>query len=337
MKKRLKKIISLLGVICILATGNSSVYAYDDAGVTAAKALYDLGLLKGTGDSFNIDSMMLDDYATRAQIAVTVTRMLGKDKKAEYQNNAHPFYDVPDWASAHIGWLYENYLVNGVSNVEFGSNNVATLKQFCTMMLRVLGYDDSEGDFYYDSAVDVALNINLIDQEISMSENLTRENMVKICYNALKTPIKNSRRTLGKKLLDEKVFSKYIAAEVGIGTNNPLVDYFTHVDNTIGDISIYKNGSDYVVEFERPQEHFGIRVFYVSASVPTVTEIPLGAGNVYFEKGKITYPNNSPAGYIDRVYIKNMMNDEDLKVIVIKTTSEDVLYQTVGKSGIASY
>ena len=317
MKKRLKRSIVLLCIASMLLIGNNYVHAYDNEGVEAAKALYSLGLLKGTSDTFDIDSMQLDAYATRAQIAVTVTRMLGKDKKAEYQNNPHPFSDVPEWASAQVGWLYENYLVNGVSSKLFGSDDTATLKQFCTMILRVLGYDDSEGDFSYDEAVNFALKINLIDPEMSQSKNLKRENMIKICYKALKTPIKNSKRTLGEKLLDEKVFSKNKAAVLGMGESDPLKDYFSHVENTIGDISIDKIDSDYVIELENMLEHYGVRVFYVSDSDPTVTEIPLNSGEIYFKKGEVSYPKNSAAGYIDRLYIKNLNNDKNLKVIVI--------------------
>ena len=124
---------------------------------------------------------------------------------------------------------------------------------------------------------------------------------------------------------------------VPINFSRTLKDYFSHVENTIGDISIDKIDSDYVIELENMLEHYGVRVFYVSDSVPTVTEIPLNSGEIYFKKGEVSYPKNSAAGYIDRLYIKNLNNDKNLKVIVIKTTSEKGLYKIVGKSSIASY
>jgi len=108
--------------------------------LAAAKTLYDLGLLKGSKDEFSADAMELNRTATRAELSVTVTRMLGKDEKARYQQNAHPFTDVPAWASDYVGWLYENYLVNGNSDTYFGAEETASVQQFCAMMLRVLGY-----------------------------------------------------------------------------------------------------------------------------------------------------------------------------------------------------
>lgn len=128
--------------------------------------------------------------------------MLGNDEKARYQKNPHPFYDVPKWASDYVGWLYENYLVTGHSDTYFGANDTATLSQFCAMMLRVLGYYESEGDFEYNNAVSFALSVGLIDQSMVYKYELVRSDMVKICLKSLSLPMKNSYRILAEKLRD---------------------------------------------------------------------------------------------------------------------------------------
>lgn len=188
----MKKKIALLLCAALLF----SCTAYATGLEEKARELYDMGLLKGTGDEFDMESLETGRNATRTEICVTIVRMLGKEEKAHYQKNPHPFSDVPDWAGDYIGWLYENYLVNGVSDTYFGAADDATVSQFATMMLRVLGYDDSEGDFTYDKAKDTALSIGLIDEDIYSKDELLRGDMIAICYNALRTNIKNSKRLL---------------------------------------------------------------------------------------------------------------------------------------------
>lgn len=326
-------IVSLL-TAAALAFSSTGALAYDESGLSSAQTLYNLGLLKGNSDTFSAEAMDLDSYATRAQLAVTITRMLGKDEKARYQQNPHPFSDVPDWASDYVGWLYENYLVNGHSDTYFGANDVATLNQFCAMILRTLGYYESEGDFAYENAVNFAISLGLTDGSAINKYELVRNDMVKICLSALKTPIKNSRRTLGEKLLDEKVFSRQAAEAAGINEADALEAYFTHVENTIGKISGSRSADSITIKLDTPLEHYGVRVFYVSSSHPTVTEIPLNGYNTYYLKGKISYPSNSAAGYIDELTVYNIPQSETVRIIVVKSTSEDQLYTITGKSDI---
>ena len=331
-KKHFK--ISIL-VICIIFTLSACcVSAYDSSSLSAAQTLYNLGLLKGNSEIFSAESMELDSYATRAQLAVTITRMLGKDEKAKYQQNSHPFSDVPDWAGDYVGWLYENYLVNGISDTYFGASDLATTNQFCAMILRVLDYRETDGDFLYENATKFAVGLNLIDNSAIYKYELLRGDMVKICLNALKTPLKDSKRTLAQKLCDEKVFSKALAEANGLAPADALSSYFAHVENTIGKISSERRGVDAIITFENPQEEYGIRVFYISDIHPTVTEIPLNTGNTHFEKGPISYPGGSAAGYINKIYIKNIPNDINGKIIVIKASSEGAIYTPYGKSDI---
>lgn len=332
----MKKLCSILIVLCMVLQAGT-IFAYDDAALSAAQTLYTLGLLKGNSDTFSAEGMELDRTATRAEISVTITRMLGKDEKARYQQNAHPFTDVPDWASDYVGWLYENYLVNGASDTYFGANDIASVQQFCTMMLRVLGYSDAEGDFYYDSATSFALSIGLIDSQMLNRYELVRGDMVKICLNALQLPIKNSNRLLSTKLSDEKVFSKALAESAGLNVStNVLEGYFSAVDHTLPDISASKNGSTIRIRINGDIEEYGVRVFYTSKAQPTVTEVPLGTSGLHYEKGKISYLGGGFAGYIDQLSIFGITDTTDLQVIVIKTSSEDALYNILGKTNITT-
>lgn len=332
----MKKLCSIFLVACLLLQmGN--VFAYDDAALRAAQTLYTLGLLKGNSDTFSAEGMELDRTATRAEISVTITRMLGKDEKARYQQNAHPFTDVPDWASDYVGWLYENYLVNGTSDTYFGANDIASVQQFCTMMLRVLGYSDAEGDFSYADAKYFAQSIGLIDDQILPRNELVRGDMVKICLKALQLPIKNSNRLLSTKLSDEKVFSKALAEEIGLTVSTNVLDgYFAAIDKNLPDISASKSGNAIRIHVNGNIEEYGVRVFYTSKSQPTVTEIPLGTSGLHYEKGKISYLGGGAAGYINQLDIYGITDTTDFQVIVIKTSSEDALYNILGKSNITT-
>ncbi|MBO4954392.1 MAG: S-layer homology domain-containing protein [Clostridia bacterium] len=295
--------------------------------LAAAKTLYDLGLLKGSKDEFSADAMELNRTATRAELSVTVTRMLGKDEKARYQQNAHPFTDVPAWASDYVGWLYENYLVNGNSDTYFGAEETASVQQFCAMMLRVLGYSDADGDFDYATAKTYALSIGLIDSSILEKTDLYRSDMVQICVNALNLPLKNANRLLSTKLMDERVFSSEAAARAGLGERqSPLAAFFASVDQNLPKARVSSHaGNRITLAFNEDLEEYGVRVFYTSADSPTVTEAPV-------KKGKIHYYPNGAAGYMTTLTVT--IPGEDIELIVVKTSSEGALYNVLGKSNI---
>ena len=116
-----------------------------------AETLKELGLFLGTDTGFE-----LERAATRAEAAVMTVRILGKEDEAKQNNHEHPFADVPDWASPHIGFLYYNKITMGVSDTQFGSFEIATAAQYATFILRALGYDDSAGDFVWSSALAIS-------------------------------------------------------------------------------------------------------------------------------------------------------------------------------------
>lgn len=334
MRKYFKKFIAAVCAAALLCVPAAN--AYDSESLAAAKTLFDIGLMSGSSETFSAESMDLDSFATRAQLAVVITRMLGKDDKACYQQNPHPFSDVPSWASPYVGWLYENYLAHGYSDTYYGANDYATLQQFSAMMLRALGYFESEGDFKYENAVNFAISIGLAEQSDIYKYELVRSDMVKICLKALKLPVKNSRRLLSQKLCDEKAISKQALELLNVSTPDALGAYFTHIENNLPDIKALKTGNTITVKFSSPVEHYGIRVFFISPSRPAVAEAPLNGSGTYYTKGKISYINGGSAGYINELTIHNFPGGGGSKIIVVKTTSEGASYSFSGKTNIIS-
>jgi hypothetical protein len=123
-----------------------------------------LELFKGTESGLALDSGM-----TRIEALVTIIRLSGAEREALAQNIKTDFSDIPDWALPYAGYGQAHGLARGVAGARFGANEPITAKQYATMLLRLLGYNDAEGNadsnaFSYDTAVDFAYEAALIDE-----------------------------------------------------------------------------------------------------------------------------------------------------------------------------
>lgn len=127
--------VGLLTVGLYTSAGATQVGTIDNGypGDTEAQAqmLHELGLFQGTDQGFQLDKPM-----TRAQAAVMLVRLLGEEQTALSTPNSHPFTDVPPWADAYIGWLYQNGLTKGMSDTTYGSNRRVTCRQYSTFLTR---------------------------------------------------------------------------------------------------------------------------------------------------------------------------------------------------------
>jgi len=329
----MRKIYAIVLVILIIFTVDIAANA--DSVTDKAEVLYNLGLLKGTDSSFSVEGLELSRSAKRIEICVTVVRMLGKEEKALYQENSHPFSDVPDWANPYVGWLYENYLVNGVNDNYFGTDSTATTKQFCAMILRVLGYSEAEGHFEYNDAVKLALEKRIITQKMAYKDILSRENMVIICYNALNTTIRNSKKTLITKLCDDAAVDREKAEMYGVLKKANLTDAFPNVPETLGGITVYRAGSYLTLVFDKPVEEYGIRL-YMMGSNGILREVK-EEGYPFFKKGEKKYVSGGAAGYIEELYIYNLPYGQRTSFIVVKTSSEGEIFNLLGKSKMAEF
>jgi len=186
-----------------------------------AQFLKELGLLEGTNKGFELEKQL-----SRVEGSVMLVRLLGKEEDAKLKKLNHPFKDVPEWANDYIGYLYQNNLTNGISLATFGSNDKMTYNQYITFILRAIGYDDKLGDFLWNTSIDKALEIKLIDKQekenIQLSSTFLRDDMVGISYNALKTKLKDEKFSLSAKLIEDKVFPLDLAEKVGVKKLNTI-------------------------------------------------------------------------------------------------------------------
>ncbi len=216
-----RKIISLLLVLLLTVSMGSTVYGSDGFrkdGITVeemARVLDNLRILEGNNKGYELEKEL-----TRAEGATIVVRLYGEIdgayKNFDENTKNNKFIDVPDWAKKWVYHLNSKDVINGISDTKFGSNEKMDANQFITMILRVLGYDDSKGDFLWNKSLDKALEIGLVDKEqkSKLESKFNREGMVIVVYNALFCDVVGENKNLiksiaGKTLLVNplKVFS----------------------------------------------------------------------------------------------------------------------------------
>ncbi|WP_270167248.1 WG repeat-containing protein [Paenibacillus sp. SYP-B4298] len=197
----MKRLVSLLLCTALLGSGLLQLpVAQAQTDYNAyADDLHSIGLLQGTDKGYDLGAV-----PTRVMGAVMLVRLLGQEKQAQRHSYAHPFTDVPDWASPHIGYMYKHGLTQGVSPTLFGANDQLDANSYTTFALRSLGYDDTKGDFTWSAAIRKGNELGLIDaaEETKIAQSgFLRGNMVRMSRLALDARLKGQTITLQDKLL----------------------------------------------------------------------------------------------------------------------------------------
>ncbi len=180
----------LLSIFIITTLLTISVSASETS--PEADYLNAIGLLRGTAKGYELEKSM-----TRLEGAVMIVRLLGDEAQAIKDNDNHPFTDVPSWGDAYVGYMYKHGLTSGKSATLYGANDEMTEVQYVTFLLRSLGYDDREGDFYWADALAKAYEVGLV--KVSRQSGVTnfyRRDMAVHTYNCLSISLKNKRQSL---------------------------------------------------------------------------------------------------------------------------------------------
>ncbi len=130
--------------------------ASEDNFTYQADTLNKLGLFAGSDKGYE-----LERDATRAEAAVMVVKLLGKDEEAKRESYSHPFTDVPAWADCYVGYIYSKGITAGISETEFGTYLKATPAQYATFMLKALGYS-APVDFEWTRALDKMAELKIL-------------------------------------------------------------------------------------------------------------------------------------------------------------------------------
>lgn len=162
-----------------------------------------LGLFNGVTDT----DFDLTRAPTRTEALVMLIRALGKEDEALNGNWTHPFIDVVPWADKYVGYAYENGLINGISETQFGTGS-ASACTYLTFVLRALGYSDTDGaDFTWDNPFTLAKSQGILPERVEIADFL-RADVVLIFYSALQAGIKGTTQSLADKLIGDGVFTR---------------------------------------------------------------------------------------------------------------------------------
>ncbi|MFC6653088.1 clostripain-related cysteine peptidase [Paenibacillus rhizoplanae] len=216
----------IIFLIFLLATTPSAAAAQSSS---YAEALNHLGLFSGTENGYELSRV-----PTRAESLVMMLRLWGKEEEALKSTYKNPFNDT-GWESRYVSYAYAKGVVNGINEYRFGGNRPISLNQYCSMVLRVLGYSETKGDFTYETAVSFASIVLGID--LTKERGFNRGTLAKISSYVLNTRPKNQIATLGQTLSATDVFTTQALNEA-----RSLLEQDKNINGAT--ILIYAVGSD---------------------------------------------------------------------------------------------
>ena len=167
-----------------------------------ADSLHEMGLFQGTQNGYD-----LDRTPTRAEAAVMLVRLLGKEAEAKALTYTAPFTDLKGWEKPYVQYLYSNGLANGTNRTTFNPTGKCTAQMYAVFLLRALGYSDT-ADYSYANAIETAREQGIYDTGIINVQNFLRDDAAAASYTVLSVSPKNSEGTLLDQLVSENAITE---------------------------------------------------------------------------------------------------------------------------------
>ena len=193
-----------LRAVCVGAAAAAMLTASAFAAnyTNCADSLHEMGLFQGTQNGYD-----LDRTPTRAEAAVMLVRLLGKEAEAKTLTYTAPFTDLKGWEKPYVQYLYSNGLANGTNRTTFNPTGKCTAQMYAVFLLRALGYSDT-ADFSYANAIETAREQGIYDTGIINVQNFLRDDAAAASYTALSVSPKNSEGTLLDQLVSENAITE---------------------------------------------------------------------------------------------------------------------------------
>ena len=174
-----------------------------------ADTLAALNLVQGTNGDYR-----LDEPTTRAHAAALLVRLAGAQSAAAADPWSAGFRDLPAWAADAIDYAAHQGWIKGKTMTLFRPNETVTANAWFTMLLRMLGYSDANGDFAVSDAAAFARRIGLVSR--NYSGTMTRGDVFESMVDALVFRGKTSEKTVIQNLLERNLVPAYTARALGL-------------------------------------------------------------------------------------------------------------------------
>ena len=193
-----------LRAVCVGAAAAAMLTASAFAAnyTNCADSLHEMGLFQGTQNGYD-----LDRTPTRAEAAVMLVRLLGKEAEAKTLTYTAPFTDLKGWEKPYVQYLYSNGLANGTNRTTFHPTGKCTAQMYAVFLLRALGYSDT-ADFSYANAIETAREQGIYDTGIINVQNFLRDDAAAASYTVLSVSPKDSEGTLLDQLVSENAITE---------------------------------------------------------------------------------------------------------------------------------
>lgn len=193
-----------LRAVCVGAAAAAMLTASAFAAnyTNCADSLHEMGLFQGTQNGYDFDRT-----PTRAEAAVMLVRLLGKEAEAKTLTYTAPFTDLKGWEKPYVQYLYSNGLANGTNRTTFNPTGKCTAQMYAVFLLRALGYSDT-ADFSYANAIETAREQGIYDTGIINVQNFLRDDAAAASYTVLSVSPKNSEGTLLDQLVSENAITE---------------------------------------------------------------------------------------------------------------------------------
>ena len=144
--------------------------------------------------------MMLDKKVSRAEFAKIAIAASPEKNSVAVGLKQSPYRDVPytTWYAPYIKAAVSAGYVVGYLDATFRPENTVTYEEAATILLRVLGYDDSTfTDAYPYGQISKANDLLMFDElNASLGDELTRRQVMRMVYNSLKATTSTSKKLI---------------------------------------------------------------------------------------------------------------------------------------------
>ncbi|MBI9014990.1 MAG: S-layer homology domain-containing protein [Clostridiales bacterium] len=204
---KLKRVLCFVLVVLLTIT-SLAAFAEEKTDLEKATLLNKIGLISGDDTGFNLNGNL-----TRAEAATFIVKLLGKEqdvisKKAMYTKSNFPDIDGTEWYAAYIGYCERNYILSGYPDGTVKANNTLSEKAFLTMVLKALGYTNT--DFSWDTVYAFSYNTGLVDDVTYLTKTadkveFKRNEVVQLMFRSLNMKNNQTEKTILDGLVENKI------------------------------------------------------------------------------------------------------------------------------------